>query len=127
MPTPTLHLHPIPEPLQDADQALQGYAKWAVHRYRRRQCGSAEGNYRPEGALAADERRDPLGKTMTQAELLAVQRAIASAPVAERGVIVALYIQPVPFGAIRKLGIRASDCPMLHRRALEHVARQLGR
>ncbi|MCU0943549.1 MAG: hypothetical protein MUE35_13485 [Hydrogenophaga sp.] len=123
----TLHLHPVPPDLQHADARLQAYARWATFRHRRNRCGSAEGQYRPETALAAEDRRTPQMPGLTQAEVMQVQRAIATAPPAERTIIKVLYIEPTPAAAVRKLGLHPRDCPMLHARALRHVAAQLAR
>jgi hypothetical protein len=125
---PVLHLTPLPPELRHADDRLQAYGRWAKHRHRRQRCGSAEGAYRAEGALAADDRRMPLSTPLSQAEAMLVQRAIASAGPAERTMAVALYItEHPPFAVLRHARIPPRDAPLLHRRLLEHVRAQLGR
>lgn len=84
----------IPESLQDADQILSRYGRWAMDRRRIRRCGSAEGQFR---APQDDEDRTPRELLMPNYEALGAQRALARVPDRERAVLVILYVPRPPW------------------------------
>lgn len=79
----------IPTDLQDADQRLSRYGRWAMDRQRRHRCGSAEGRYRSN---QDDLDRQPTEVLQHIDEALACQRALARVPELERKVLTILYV-----------------------------------
>ena len=79
----------IPFNLQEADERLMRYGRWAMERLRRRSCGSAEGRYR---SFQDDEDRAPREMLQHIDEALACQRALARVPELERRVLGILYV-----------------------------------
>lgn len=79
----------IPSDLQDADQRLMRYGRWAMDRQRRHRCGSAEGRYRSN---QDDLDRQPTEVLLHIDEALACQRALARVPEMERKVLIILYV-----------------------------------
>jgi hypothetical protein len=79
----------IPLNLQEADERLTRYGRWAMERLRRHRCGSAEGRYR---SFQDDEDRAPREELQHIDEALACQRALARVPELERRVLIILYI-----------------------------------
>jgi len=79
----------IPQNLQEADERLTRYGRWAMERDRRHRCGSAEGRYR---SFQDDEDRAPKEVLQHIDEALACQRALAKVPELERAVLVILYV-----------------------------------
>lgn len=80
----------IPLNLQEADERLTRYGRWAMDRQLRRSCGSAEGRYR---SFQDDEDRAPREMLQHIDEALACQRALAKVPELERKVLGILYVQ----------------------------------
>jgi hypothetical protein len=79
----------IPHDLQDADEALHRYGRWAMHRHRKQRCASAEGHYR---IPPNDDNRQPREILLADFDAMTVQRAIARVPELERLVLTVLYI-----------------------------------
>ncbi len=79
----------IPPNLQEADERLTRYGRWAKERLRRQRCGSAEGHYR---SFQDDEDRAPREMLQHIDEALACQRALAKVPEQERKVLTILYV-----------------------------------
>jgi hypothetical protein len=80
----------IPPELQEADRLLTQYGRWAMDRFRRQHCGSAEHLYKPAGDIEA--RREPLVPLMPDFRAMDVQRALNEVPLQYRRVLQAEYI-----------------------------------
>ncbi len=107
----------IPLDLQEADERLTRYGRWAMERLRRHRCGSAEGRYR---SFQDDEDRAPREVLQHIDEALACQRALARVPEQERKVLTILYVpQRLPIEAqLRLAHSPASLCQERHLRGL---------
>lgn len=104
----------LPRELHEADDVLTKYGRWAVARGGSRTCGSAEGQYRPEGGEALEARRTP-SAPLTARQRVAAQRALARTPDPFRGVLAALYVPTRPIGlSMRLLGIPPRLCQERH-------------
>lgn len=79
----------IPGPLLWVDELLQAYGQWAARRSSAARCGSAERMYRSRNREAE---RAPLQAKPRDADMLTVQRALASVPHLARDVLIGLYI-----------------------------------
>lgn len=79
----------IPIELQDADQLLNHYGRWAMDRYKKQHCASAEGRYQPP-PNAFD--REPREIILAAPDALICQRALVAVPELERVVLQILYI-----------------------------------
>jgi hypothetical protein len=97
----------VPQDLQQADEVLTRYGRWAMDRLRARCCGSAEGMYR---APRGDDDRQPREVLMPAFVALDAQRALARVPERERVVLAALYVPQrlPPQAQLRMLGIAPS-------------------
>ena len=107
----------IPQNLQEADERLTRYGRWAMERDRRHRCGSAEGRYR---SFQDDEDRAPKEMLQHIDEALACQRALAKVPELERAVLVILYVprrQPIE-AQLRLAQIPARLCRERHLQGL---------
>lgn len=108
----------IPPTLQEADERLTRYGRWAMDRQRRRTCGSAEGRYR---STQDDQDRAPKEVLLHIDEALACQRALARVPELERKVLAILYV-PQQHRSIelqlRLARISARSCQERHLRGL---------
>ena len=90
----------IPNELQEADQLLTKYGRWAMDRFRKQHCASAEHKYRPP-TLPGDEQPETL---MADFKAIDVQRALILVPVQYRRVLQAQYIpQRLPPQAQRRM------------------------
>ena len=107
----------IPQNLQEADERLTRYGRWAMERDRRHRCGSAEGRYR---SFQDDEDRAPKEVLQHIDEALACQRALAKVPELERAVLVILYVpKRLPIEAqLRLAQIPARLCRERHLQGL---------
>lgn len=94
----------VPLDLRPADEVLTYYGRWAMTRFKRQRCASAEGMYRP---AKNDDDRTPAEVLMPGHVALDAQRALARVPERERVVLAALYVpQRLPAQAqLRILGI----------------------
>ena len=93
----------IPLNLQEADERLHRYGRWAMDRQLRRSCGSAEGRYR---SFQDDEDRAPREMLQHIDEALVCQRALARVPEQERKVLTILYVpQRLPIEAQLRLAL----------------------
>ncbi|OWQ90817.1 hypothetical protein CDN99_11660 [Roseateles aquatilis] len=81
----------IPSDLQQADQLLHRYGRWAMDRWRAARCGSAEGRYRAPGGEALEARRLPL-ESLTGDDAMQVQEAMKAVGELERQVLTILYV-----------------------------------
>ena len=115
----------IPLNLQEADERLTRYGRWAMERLRRHRCGSAEGRYR---SIQDDEDRAPREDLQHIEEALACQRALARVPDLERKVLTILYVpQRLPIEAqLRMAHIPPRLCQERHLRGLRMFANLLG-
>lgn len=107
----------IPQNLQEADERLTRYGRWAMERDRRHRCASAEGRYR---SFQDDEDRAPKEVLQHIDEALACQRALAKVPELERAVLVILYVprrQPIE-AQLRLAQIPARLCRERHLQGL---------
>jgi len=111
----------IPQNLQEADERLTRYGRWAMERDRRHRCGSAEGRYR---SFQDDEDRAPKEVLQHIDEALACQRALAKVPELERAVLVILYVpKRLPIEAqLRLAKIPARLCRERHLQGLRMFA-----
>jgi hypothetical protein len=107
----------IPADLNETDERLTRYGRWAMDRQRRRSCGSAEGRYR---STQDDQDRQPPEILQHIDEALACQRALARVPELERKVITILYIpRKLPVEAqLRMAHIPPRLCQERHLRGL---------
>lgn len=111
----------LPDDLQPADRLLYRYGRWAMHRHKRRSCGSAEGRYQ---IPPNDTDREPRECLMPGYLALDVQRALARVPECERVVLAILYVpQRLPVEAqLRIAHIPARLCRERHLRGLRMFA-----
>ena len=79
----------IPLALQQADERLHRYGRWAMDRMRVHRCGSAEGRYR---SVQNDEDRAPKEILLHIDEAMNCQRAFSKLPERERLILAILYI-----------------------------------
>lgn len=79
----------IPLNLQEADERLTRYGRWAMDRMRVHRCGSAEGKYR---SVQNDDDRIPIEILLHIDEAMSCQRAFAKLPERERIVLKILYV-----------------------------------
>lgn len=95
----------LPAELQEADEQLRRYGRWARGGGGAERCGSAEGAYR---APQDDEDRQPRMPTMPAAEVERTRQALAKLPMMTLLVIQWLYVNPSSMQAhMRKHGIQA--------------------
>lgn len=45
----------VPQDLQQAEELLERYGRWAQDRYKKQRCASAEGKYRPPPQTRSDD------------------------------------------------------------------------
>jgi len=84
----------VPASLQDADDLLRRYGRWAMNRRRKMRCGSAEGDY---DIPSNDDDRNPREQLLLNLDALDCQRALAKVPDLERVVLSILYVpQRIP-------------------------------
>lgn len=81
--------HPIPQDLEEADEILNAYGRWAQDRYKKMHCGSAEGRYR---APPNDDDREPKVPMPADFRAMQAQRALQAVPDAYRVVLHILYV-----------------------------------
>ncbi len=107
----------LPDDLLDADDLLSRYGRWAMDRYRKRHCASAEGRYRTP---PNDDDRQPREVLLSTPDAVLAQRALAMVPERERLVLAILYIpHRLPVEArLRVAGIPARLCAERHLRGL---------
>lgn len=79
----------VPSSLKQADEVLEAYGRWAMDRYRRRQCGSAEGRFK---APPNDDDRDPREVIMPTPDAMRAHRALQRVADKERIVLHILYV-----------------------------------
>jgi hypothetical protein len=79
----------IPGDLNEADDLLHRFGRWAMHRLTRRRCGSAEGAYR---AKPDEEDRAPREHLMHPTDAMRTQRALSKVPQKWRIVLEVLYV-----------------------------------
>lgn len=80
---------PIPGDLDEADDLLHRFGRWAMQRATRRRCGSAEGAYR---AKPDEEDRAPREILMHPVDAMRAQRALSRVPQKWRVVLEVLYV-----------------------------------
>jgi hypothetical protein len=111
----------VPPWLLDADDLLTRYGRWAMDRYRKHHCGSAEGRYR---IPPNDDDRQPREALLSTPDAMRAQRALSRVPELERVVLAVLYIpHRLPVEArLRKLRVPARLCQERHREGLTMFA-----
>ena len=103
----------IPPRLQRADEVLHAYGRWAMDRFRKQRCASAEGMYRiPPG----DADREPREILLPTPEAMEVHRALIRVPDLQRTVLHILYVPKrlPPEAQLRMLRIPARLCQQRH-------------
>lgn len=103
----------IPQRLREADEVLHAYGRWAMDRYRKQRCASAEGMYRiPPG----DDDREPREALMPTPDALVAHRALIRVPDLQRTVLHILYVPKrlPPEAQLRMLRIPAKLCQQRH-------------
>ncbi len=92
----------IPSDLRDADLLLAKYGRWAMDRFRKQHCASAEHRYRPPVSL--DNREEPREILIADFHAMDVQRALQAVPQQYRRVLQAQYIPGrLPVAAQRRM------------------------
>lgn len=120
---------PVPPDLAHVDELLTAYGRWATQRSRgSNRCGSAERLYR-RPAADDDPRRNPGPTTMTAADAMRVQRALALVPELERRALAVLYVpNRLPVAAqLRMLRMKPEQCRERHAAGLRMLALLLSR
>lgn len=79
----------LPPELQEADEILARYGRWAMDRFRKQRCASAEGHY---SIPPNDDDREPKEIQLQAADVVIVNRALLAVPDRERIVLHVLYI-----------------------------------
>jgi hypothetical protein len=79
----------IPHDLRDADELLHRYGRWAMDRFKKQHCGSAEGKFR---IPPNDDDREPREILLKPDDVVAVNRALLAVPERERKVLMILYV-----------------------------------
>jgi len=95
----------LPQELQEADELLRLYGRWAKDRFKPQRCGSAEGNYKTP---PSDEDRHPRECIMPAGDVVLVNRALQAVPELERKVLMWLY---VPSGEPVQIKMRKTATP----------------
>lgn len=95
----------VPQDLQQAEELLERYGRWAQDRYRKQRCASAEGLYRPPILSRSDN--EPYPSFMPDWNARHVQLALQSVPMQFRRVLFAIYIpqKEHPNAARRRMGL----------------------
>jgi hypothetical protein len=83
----------IPADLDEADDLLHRFGRWAMTRMTRRRCGSAEHAYRPtKDEEDLTQAREPREHLMHPTDAMRAQRALAEVPHKWRVVLEVLYV-----------------------------------
>ena len=95
----------VPRDLQQAEELLETYGRWAQDRYKKQRCASAEGKYRPPPDARSDD--EPLIPFMPDWSARHVQLALQSVPMQFRRVLFAIYVpqKEHPNSARRRMGL----------------------
>lgn len=96
----------VPQDLQQAEELLERYGRWAQDRYKKQRCASAEGKYRPPPQARSDD--EPLVPFMPDWSARHVQLAMQAVPMQFRRVLFAIYVpqQEHPMAARRRLRLK---------------------
>lgn len=96
----------LPQELQQAEELLEKYGRWAQDRYRKQRCASAEGKYQPPPQGRRDD--EPLTPFIPDWSARQVQLALQAVPMQFRRVLFAIYIpqQEHPMAARRRLRLK---------------------
>lgn len=96
----------VPPELQQAEELLEKYGRWAQDRWRKQRCASAEGQYQPPPTRRADD--EPLVPFMPDWNARQVQLALQAVPIQFRRVLDAIYIpkKEHPFAARMRLRLK---------------------
>lgn len=108
---------PIPMELQTADELLTSYGRWAMNRWSKRRCASAEGSY---ATPPNDDDRTPREVLPNDMDAMRVQRALAGVPELQRNVLAILYIPQrlPPHAQLRMKHIPPRLCQERHQEGL---------
>ena len=94
----------LPKELQDAEEILRRYGRWAKDRTRPQRCGSAEGNYK---AAPNDDDRLPVEVLMHPSDVDSVRAALKDMQPVNRMVLMWIYVpdrEPIQ-AKMRRCGI----------------------
>lgn len=94
----------LPSELQEADELLRRFGRWAKDRSKPERCGSAEGNYK---SPPNDDDRSPREMMMPPADVEAVRSALRGMQTVNRTVVMWLYVpdrEPVQ-AKMRRCGV----------------------
>lgn len=80
----------VPSELQQAEELLEKYGRWAQERHRAQRCGSAEGKYRSPVLAGSDEA--PVILVVSDWSARQVQLALQVVPMQYRRVLFAIYV-----------------------------------
>jgi hypothetical protein len=79
----------IPNDLRDADELLHRYGRWAMDRYKKQHCASAEGRY---AIPPNDDDRQPREVFPRPDDITTINRALLAVPERERLILHILYV-----------------------------------
>lgn len=96
----------VPQELQQAEELLEKYGRWAQDRWRKQRCASAEGRYQPPPLRGRDE--EPLTPFIPDWSARQVQLALQAVPMQFRRVLFAIYVpqKDPPFAARMRLRLK---------------------
>lgn len=80
----------VPPELQQAEELLEKYGRWAQDRWRKQRCASAEGQYQPPSTGRTDD--EPLEPFIPDWSAMQVQLALQVVPMQFRRVLYAIYV-----------------------------------
>lgn len=80
----------VPRELQQAEELLEKYGRWAQDRWQKQRCASAEGKYKAPMVRRADE--EPMEPFIPDWSARQVQLALQVVPMQFRRVLYAIYI-----------------------------------
>lgn len=98
----------VPPELEQAEELLEKYGRWAQDRYKKQRCASAEGRYQPPPSRREDaESMEPFIPDWNARQ---VQLALQAVPMQFRRVLYAIYVpqKEHPNSARRRLGVSNS-------------------
>lgn len=99
----------VPRELQQAEELLEKYGRWAQDRWQKQRCASAEGKYKAPMVRRADE--EPMEPFIPDWSARQVQLALQVVPMQFRRVLYAIYIpqKEHPNSARRRMGLTNKD------------------
>jgi hypothetical protein len=79
----------LPHDLKEADELLTRFGRWAMDRYKKQHCASAEGHYK---IPPNDDDRQPREVILLPADVAAINRALQGVPELQRVILQILYV-----------------------------------